>query len=144
VKVQAVSCEDEFWSAIRRSTAVFEEQGDKHGRIDGELQNAIEEVLVPVAGSWEGSERWFHNQDFYGDGVRALIFRIGDFPWRSLGTLQALLVDEAAEFAITIQLCDALYGENARTIGGLAILRDRLVATNSILELLRAHLDVEV
>lgn len=144
MKVQVVGSEDEFRSAIRRPTEVFDEQGDEHGRIDGTLQDAIDEVLVPVAGPWEGSERWFHNQDFYGDGVRALIFRIGEFPWRSIESLQALLAGETAEFAITIQLCDALYGEGERTIGGLAILRDRLIATNSILELLGAHLDVEV
>lgn len=143
MKVQAVSSEDEFWSAVRRPADVFEEQGNEHGRIDGELQDAIEAVLVPLAGRWEESERWFHNQDFYGDGVRAISFRIGEFPWQSIQTLQGLLAGEAAEFAITIRLCDALYGEDAQTIGGLAILREKVIATSSILELLGTYIKVK-
>jgi len=145
-RVRVVESEDEFWAAVAQLTGpsdVFEDQGDAHGAIDGSLQDAIEAILVPLVGPWERSETWFHNQDFYGDGVRALTFRIGEFPWKAIGPLQKLLDGEAAQFCITVQLCDTLVGAGARTLGGFAILRNDLIATPSVLELLEAHNDLE-
>lgn len=145
VRVQVVSVEDEYWAAVRRLKGTyefFEEQGDAHGDIDGDLQDAIEAVLVPLAGAWERSDAWFHNQDFYGDGIRALTFRAGDFPWPSVVPLQKLLVGDAARFCITVTLFETLE-LNGKWVSAVAILQDQLVATPQALEMLKKHFEVE-
>ncbi|CAN7440764.1 hypothetical protein [Polaromonas sp. LjRoot131] len=145
VRVQVVSAEDEYWTAVQRLKGTFEffeEQGDAHGHIDGDLQDAIEAVLVPLAGSWERSDVWFHNQDFYGNGVRSLTFRAVDFPWLSVVSLQKLLVGDAARFCISVVLFDTLE-VGSKWVSSVAILQDQLVVTPSALEMLRKHFGVE-
>jgi hypothetical protein len=107
---------------------VFDAQGDEHGHIDGELQDAIEEVLVPLIGPWENSDTWFHNQDFYGNGIRSLTFRSDVFPWSAVEALQKCLSGAARDFCIEI----ALYGDleiDGKLEDAIAILQDRIIAT---------------
>lgn len=145
--IHTVLSEKEFWASVKQlqgPSEIFDFQGERHGDIDFSLQEDIEAILVPLVGLWEESERWFHNQDFFGDGVRALIFRVGDFPWAAIGQLQSLLTGDAAGFCISVQLCDTLYGPNIQTIGGLAILRGDVVVTNPVRELLLAQAGLDV
>ena len=111
---------------------VFDAQGDTHGEIDLALAESIEDVLVPIVGEWEQSEVWFHNVDFFGDGIRSLIFRSGDFPFQEIRKLQALLTGDAAGFCITVQICNRLFGEDVETVGALAITQGGVVVTASL------------
>lgn len=144
-RVRGVSSEDAYWSevqALKGSYEFFEKQGDAHGHIDGELQGAIESILVPLVGPWERSDVWFHNQDFYGDGVRGLTFRAGDFPWKAVDSLQKLLVNEAARFCISVHIADTL-DTKGKWLGSVGILEQEVVATPYIFDMLLHHGCVE-
>lgn len=144
VRVLAVSSEEEYWAEVERIKGTYEffdEQGDAHGHIDGELQDGIEGVLVPRVGPWERSDVWFHNQDFYGDGIRSLAFRVGDFPWSAVEALQKLLVGDAERFCISVVISDSL-DMNGSRVGAVAILKDHVVATSYAVEMLRTHASV--
>ena len=137
-----VKSEDEYWSMVDRFSGpreVFDAQGDAHGDIDWALAEAIENILVPIVGAWEESEVWFHNTDYYGDGIRALMFRSGDFPFHVIPKLQALLTGDKAAFCISIQICNRLLGQGIETVGALAITQDKLVVTESLQEVIAFH-----
>ena len=145
LNIRCVSSEDEYWAEAQRlkgSSEFFDEQGDSHGHIDGDLQELIEGILVALVGPWEMSDVWFHNQDFYGDGVRQLTFRAGDFPWSAVLPLQKLLVGDASCFCISIHIADSLEAQG-RWLGSIAILEEHIVATPYPCEMLRSHLGVE-
>lgn len=145
IRVHVVPSEDAYWSEVqvlKGSYDFFETQGDAHGEIDGELQEAIESNLVPLVGPWEGSDVWFHNQNFYGDGVRAMTFRVGAFPWRAVDSLQELLVNRAARFCISIHIADTL-DANSQWLGSMGILEHEVVATPYTFEMLLHHGCVE-
>lgn len=146
MRVRVVASEDEFWSEVERlkgSADFFEDQGDAHGEVDGELQDALEAILIPLAGPWEQSDVWFHNQDFYGDGVRSLTFRAGNFPWQTVGHLQKLLVSESAKFCITVHFADSL-DVSGQWVGSIGILEHDVVATPYVVEMLKEHVDVDI
>lgn len=141
-QIHVVSTEAEYWSFVERFSgprSVFEAQGEKHGEIDLHLAENIESLLVPLLGPWERSEKWFHNLDFYGDGVRSLLFRENDFPPQCIPQLQSLLCKDAAGFCIHIHICDKLSGDDIKTVGAVAIMRDRLVITKPLARTLTEH-----
>ncbi len=145
LNIRSVISEDEYWAVVQQlkgSSDFFDEQGDSHGHIDGDLQVSVEAVLVPLVGPWESSDVWFHNQDFYGDGVRSLIFRAGEFPWAAVIRLQNLLVGDAARFCISVHICDSLEAQG-KWVGSIAILKEDIVATTYISEMLRRRPGVE-
>jgi hypothetical protein len=145
-RVQVVPNRDAYWRRIERlkgSSDFFEEQGDSHGSIDADLQDAIEQILVPLVGPWYRSDVWFHNEDFYGNGVRSLTFRVGTFPWKTLGPLQALLVKDAARFCIAVDILDTLAVQGC-WVGSVALLQTEVVATPYCAELLQAHGGIEI
>jgi hypothetical protein len=107
---------------------VFDAQGDEHGHIDGDLQDAIEAVLIPLVGHWENSDTWFHNQNFYGNGIRSLSFRSPLFPWSAVEALQKCLTGEARDFCIEIALYENLE-VNGRLEDAIAILQGKVIAT---------------
>lgn len=145
MRVRVVASEITYWSEVKLlkgSSEFFEDQGDVHGEIDGELQEALEAILMPFTGPWEQSDIWFHNQDFYGDGVRSLTFRAGSFPWQTVGDLQKLLIGESAKFCISVQFADSL-DVGGRWVGSLGILEHDIVATPYVVEMLKEHVNVE-
>ena len=145
VRVRVAVSEDEYWAEVddlKGSCEFFEEQEDAHGQIDGDLQDAIEAILVPRVGPWERSDVWFHNQDFYGNGVRSLAFRAGDFPWATVVSLQRLLTGDAALFCISVHILDTLQAEG-KLVGSIAILQDEVVATPYAVDLLIQHVGIE-
>jgi hypothetical protein len=146
LNTRCVSSEDEYWAEVQQlkgSSQFFEdEQGKSHGHIDGDLQDSIEGILVPLAGPWENSDVWFHNQDFYGDGIRSLTFRVGDFPWSAVVPLQKLLMGDAARFCVSVHIADSLETQG-RWVGSIAIFQEYVVATTYAAEMLREHFGVE-
>jgi hypothetical protein len=146
VRIRPVASEDEYWSevgSLKGSSEFFESQGEDHGQIDGELQDAIEGILVPFVGPWERSDVWFHNQDFYGDGIRGLTFRAGDFPWTAVTALQKLLVAESSQFCISIAFAESL-NAGGQWVGAMGILHNKVVATTYAIEMLQTHVGVEI
>jgi hypothetical protein len=134
--------ETQFWELVDEfaaSNSVFEEQGDEHGFIDGRLQRRIENVLVPILGPWEGSDIWYHIQDFFNNGVRSLLFTAEFFPWNSISALRRCLSDEAADFLIVARLCEDITAKNVKTVGLLGILQDRLIVSESLVQHLPRH-----
>jgi hypothetical protein len=112
---------------------VFDAQGAAHGDIDLRLAQAIEDVLVPRLARWEASEKWFHQLDFYGDGVRSLTFSRSVFPYDQISQLQRLLRGEHADFCILCIATDRLAGgESATDDDYLAIFKDALMATPNL------------
>ena len=57
-------------------------------------------LLVAHLGRWETSEWWFHQGNFYGDGVRSLMVGRKGFPHVRIDPLQGLRRSEYAAFCI--------------------------------------------
>lgn len=109
--MEVVAGEEEFYRRLERLAtprAVFEAQGAEHSQIDMRLVDKIESLLVPLLGRWEQTDRWFHQMDYYGDGVRSLMFRRDVFPRNQLHKLQALLVGEHQPFTILCMVIEQL------------------------------------
>jgi hypothetical protein len=122
---------------LQTPRTTFEAQGETHGDIDLRLVNSIEDLLVPILGRWENSDVWFHQLDFYGDGVRSLTFRRAAFPYAQVKSLQQLLHGEHAPFCILCIATDTL--AEAIEQGGpeseddyLAIFSSNMLATKTI------------
>ena len=80
--------------------AYFDKQGKEHERIDLQLFEKIERLLVPKLGQWEQSNRWWHQTDCDGNGTRQLMFSRSVFEVAFLSQLRNLLVHEHANFGI--------------------------------------------
>lgn len=83
-------------------------QADHHQDIDLQLVTAIDNLLVPYLGQWEQSEKWFHNIDSYGDGIRSITFRRDVFRHHFVSDLRSLLSGEFELFCIVCGLCESL------------------------------------
>ena len=133
-----VSGQDEFFRRLERmkpDRSVFDAQGDAHGDIDMRLTSRIEALLRPLLGKWEGSNAWFHQMDYYGDGVRALTFRRDVFPRDLVPTLQAMLVGEHVAFTILCIVTDDLMDESgtaSATSDLLALFSTRMLVTKGL------------
>jgi len=116
--------------------SVFDAQGDQHGQIDLRLVTKIEDMLVPALGRWEQSSEWFHQMDYYGDGIRSLTFRRTAFPRERLADLQALLVGEHESFGILCIVIDRATTEYCETPDPpdeyLILLSKRIIVTRRL------------
>ncbi len=142
-ETEIVANEREFFRRYEKSLpsrAVFEAQGEAHGQIDLDLTGKLEDLLRPKLGPWEQSDRWFHQMDFYGDGVRSLIFRRDLFPRAEIPAMRAMLVGDHADFTILCCVTDELLAseERRRTMKDdyLAIWKDGFLATRQLADLL--------
>ena len=128
------------YESLLPSRAVFEAQGEAHGQIDLDLTRKLEDLLRPKLGAWEQSNRWFHQMDFYGDGVRSLIFRRDLFPRAEIPVMRAMLVGDHADFTILCCATDDLLAseERRRTMNDdyLAIWKHGFLATRQLADLL--------
>ncbi len=109
------SDEDDFLRRFDRMVTprrVFDAQGDTHSEIDMRLVERIEGLLVPLLGQWEQSDRWFHQIDVYGNGVRSLVFRRDIFPTEQVGALQALLTGEHEPFTVLCSVTDQMSSDD--------------------------------
>lgn len=137
---EVVSGEHDFFRRLERMGTpreLFEAQGAEHSEIDLRLVEKIEGLLVPLLGQWEQTDRWFHQMDFYGDGVRSIMFRRDVFPKELVFALQALLVGEHEPFAIVCTVVDQLLSSAAvpacaRPDDFLAIFARKLLVTKHL------------
>jgi hypothetical protein len=122
---------------LQTPRSFFEAQSGAHGDIDLRLVQRIEDLLVPALGPWEQSDQWFHQIDYYGDGVRSLTFRRSVFPFAFIPALQGLLCGEHERFCILCIASDKLCGASpaggsAREDDYLAIFSNRMLATKEL------------
>lgn len=106
-----VETENEFFRRLAKiydSQPLMQAHGDHHQDIDLQLVTAIGNLLAPYLGQWEQSEKWFHNIDFYGDGIRSITFRRDVFRHHFVADLRALLSGEFELFCIVCGLCENL------------------------------------
>jgi hypothetical protein len=133
-----VSGMDRFFREFERmkaSRSVFNAQGDAHGDIDMRLTSRIEEHLRPLFGKWEGSTTWFHQMDYYGDGVRALTLRRDIFPRQTVPSLQAMLAGEHSAFTILCIVTDDMMDDSPKTSAArdfLALFSARMLITEGL------------
>lgn len=86
-----------FWARLESECtdiAVFDAQGDEHSAIDLRLVEKIDALLDPQIGDWESSDDWYHKLDYYGDGIRSLLFNWAVFEPDFIEALQDLLSGE--------------------------------------------------
>ena len=133
-----VSGMDAFFREFERmkvNRSVFDAQADAHGDIDMRLTSRIEEHLRPLLGKWEGSTMWFHQMDYYGDGVRALTFRRDIFPRQAVPSMQARLAGEHSPFTILCIVTDDLKDDSPKTSSAcdfLALFNARMLVTKGL------------
>ena len=141
-QIDVVSTDKAFWQKLptfRTPDSVFEAQGDEHGEIDLRLVESIESYLEPILGQWEGSESWWHQMDFYGDGIRSLMFQTAAFRPRFVPALHALLKGEHAKFCIVCQLHASLTQDDDSKLGSIAICADKLMVNRAVAQFLAEH-----
>ena len=112
-----------FWERLGSfipSRSVFDAHGEDHGDIDLRLVEKLDGYLVPKIGQWEESEVWFHNIDYYGDGIRSLDLSAHSFSPSYLQDFQDMLVGEHSDFTIICKICTDFSDAGAR-IGSLAV-----------------------
>lgn len=137
---EVVAGEHDFFLRLERlmpNRAAFESLGDQHGETDLRLVQKVEDTLVPVLGNWEQSTTWFHQMDYYGDGVRSLTIERSSFPKEHLARLQKLLVGEHQLFTILCIVTDSLMsseGERAarREDDYLALFPRKILVTRAL------------
>lgn len=137
VRRVVAATEPAFWSAFESFCAPrsnFDAQGSRHAEIDLRLVESIESFLIPLLGQWEQSDRWWHQLDHYGDGVRSLSFSADSFSPAYVPAFQRLLVEEHESFCILCQISRSLEGVDDTKIGSLAIRSDRLLISYSLAE----------
>ena len=142
VKRVVAATEAEFWTSLESfcsPRSVFDAQGSDHADIDLRLVESIEAFLVPTLGPWEQSDRWWHQMDFYGDGIRSLSFSAADFSPHFVPALQQCLIGEHRDFTILCQISHSLTGPEDSKIGSLAIRSDGLLVSYPLADFLRGQ-----
>ena len=137
-----VATDKEFWkklSGFCAPGAVFDAQGDGHGNIDLRLVEHIESYLTPILGAWEGSDIWWHQMDFYGDGIRSLTFRTSVFQPRFVVELHGLLKGEYSDFCIVCQIHESISGDEDTKLGSIAIRAEKIMASRPVVKFLAEH-----
>jgi len=132
---QIVLSESKFWSKFESECtdeAVFDAQGDEHSEIDMRLVDKIDSVLHPQIGDWESSDDWYHNLDYYGDGVRSLEFNWSAFSADFVEPLQALLSGEHEPFCILCKVFEDLQSDENTRIGSIAIFCGRVLISRRL------------
>ena len=141
-QIEVVPTDKVFWQKLqgfRAPDLVFEAQGDEHGEIDLRLVESIESYLEPILGQWEGSDTWWHQMDFYGDGIRSLMFQTAAFQPRFVPALHGLLKGEHAQFCIVCQLHESLTQDSDSKLGSIAICADKLMVGRAVAQFLAEH-----
>ena len=141
-QIEVVRDDKDFWRKLPSfltPDSVFDAQGDAHGDIDLRLVEKIESYLTPLLGKWSGSGVWWHQMDYYGDGIRSLMFRVRDFQPRFVVSLHGLLKDEHAEFCIVCQLHEEITDDGDSKLGSIAICAGRILVGRAVAQLLSEH-----
>jgi hypothetical protein len=136
-KIEVMPNQAKFWKALDGFCApesVIDAQGEAHGDIDLRLVQKLEACLVPMLGQWEGSDRWYHNLDVHGDGIRSLLFQQAIFDPRFIVVLRDLLAGEHADFCILCQIYDELESGDGKRLGSVAIRKDKIMVDRALVE----------
>ena len=126
--------EETFWQRFESFTApssIFDAQGDDHADIDFRLVEKIDGYLVPKIGNWEQSSKWFHNIDFYGDGVRALELSVECFSPAYIPAFQAMLVGEHVDFTVLCKVMTEL-SDSGERIGSVAVRSEQILVSHPL------------
>jgi len=133
----------EFWEAFGGFCApggFFDVQGAAQREIDRRLVAAVDALLVPRLGAWQGSEKWRHQFDVYRDGIRSLEFGIQSFEPECVPELQSLLVGEHEHFCILCEVFTALVGSSKTRVGSVAIRASRLLVSYPLVKRLNGQI----
>jgi hypothetical protein len=136
-KLTVLATLQEFEAAFaRRCDAArirFASQDEKlHAELDMELTTKIDDLYSAALGSWEGPDAdWWHNMDFYGDGVRALRFVLKRFPPHSIALITPYLSGRHDGFSMLAWFWDQEIEEGA-PVGGLWLSARELMVTRSL------------
>jgi hypothetical protein len=109
-----------------------------HGRLDMELTAKIDQLYRDSLGPWESRDAdWWHNMDYYGDGVRALRFVLRRFPVDSMAIVRDFLSGAHSGFSMLIWFWEKRIEDGSPPIGGLWIDSRETLATASLIGPLR-------
>jgi hypothetical protein len=109
-----------------------------HGRLDMELTSKIDQLYRDSLGPWEsGDAEWWHNMDYYGDGVRALRFVLRRLPADSMATVRGFLSGAHSGFSMLIWFWEKEIEDGSPPIGGLWIDSRETLVTASLVGPLR-------
>lgn len=135
-KLTVLATLQEFEAAFARrcdaARARFASQDKKlHGELDMELTTKIDDLYSAALGPWERPDAgWWHNMDFYGDGVRALRFLLKRFPSQSIAQVTPYLSGRHDGFSMLVWFWDREIEEGA-PVGGLWLSARELMVTRS-------------
>ena len=120
-----------FWDKLEGFTpprSVFDAQGEDHADIDLRLVEKIDGYLVPKLGQWEQSDLWFHNIDYYGDGIRSLDLSAQSFSPSYVQAFRDMLVGEHLDFTILCKIYSEFCDADAR-IGSIAVRTSQILVS---------------
>jgi hypothetical protein len=132
----------EFQAAFRKRCEVararFASQDKKlHAKLDMELTTKIDDLYRDKLGPWEGPDAaWWHNMDFYGDGVRALRFVLSKFPSDSISAVAQHLSGRHDGFSMLVWFWEREI-EEGEPVGGLWLCAREVLVTRSLVGPLR-------
>lgn len=122
-----------FENEDERVAIVAAQPNEQHADIDMALVEQIEALLAPRLGHWEQNlDTWWHNIDYYGDGVRGLAARWDAFPWDLLPQLALLLCGPQKDFCILFNLYESMAADDGIWRGAIALYHERALVTESV------------
>jgi hypothetical protein len=139
VQVRVFNSLAEFEAAFKKRcgearTRFALQDKELHARLDMELTSKIDRLYIDVLGPWEPADaEWWHNMDFYGDGVRALQFVLHRFPPDSLVTVRGYLSGAHDGFSMLIWFWQNKIEDKVGPFGGLWMTARETLLTRSLI-----------
>jgi hypothetical protein len=105
-----------------------------HGDLDMELTSKLDDYFRPLIGQWEtGPANWWHNLDYYGDGVRGMSFVWDRFPHQALPVMHEYLGGKFERFSVHVSFYDRSLLDSS-LLGRLWMDSQTLLVTRTIAE----------
>ena len=132
--VEVFSGLQDLFARLSRIVHRFDTSTSQHGECDLRLVYKLEACVEPLLGQpGIDDNRWFHEMDFYGDGVRLVEAEWNTLSTPLLKTLQGLLVGEHKQFCVLWKVYENFHGDDKGDRGAVAVLHERVLVTESIL-----------
>lgn len=124
----------ELFNRLSQLTHEFDTSTDAHSECDLRLVEKLEAVVVPLLGE-QGidDERWFHEMDYYGDGVRLIEAEWNTLTPQLIRMLRALLCGEHEKFCVLWKVYENFGAEEKGERGAAVVFADRILVTDSVL-----------
>jgi hypothetical protein len=122
---------DKFWAQFTsemKPQSYFDTYGEELWELDQKLYESIESILVPILGPWEGTDNWWHETDFHGDGIRTLIFSRYCFLPNLIPQFQSLLVGDLENFVIVCLVYEHIEQSNTPFVEARAVFNDHVIS----------------